>query len=131
MKHTVPFNLFGKNQELSFDILGIIRLEKSMGKSLQTLLVSGYAGFDFCVTALQICLGQKNPHIYIEAIEKYLSEPEHGIDDIAIPIIQAISISGALGKEQKDAVLKRLYPEIYGSEDEEKSGVEEDEEGNV
>jgi hypothetical protein len=113
MKNTIPFNLFGEQQSLCFTILGIVELEKALGASIQNIMTSGNAGFGFCLSALPICLKKINPHLYVEKIAAYLSEDDHVIDDIAVPIIHAIAASGALGKASQDRVLAIYYPELY------------------
>ena len=45
MKKTVPFEIFGANQYLMFDIMRIAELERVCGKSIQTLLAEQQIGF--------------------------------------------------------------------------------------
>lgn len=66
MKKTIPFDLFGEKQELCFTIAGIAELERATGKSIQQIMQSGNGGFDFCLTALPICLKRMSPHLYIK-----------------------------------------------------------------
>lgn len=113
MKKTIPFNLFGKQQELRFTISGLAAFERVQGKSIQQIVQSENAGFNFCLNALPICLEKLNQHLYEEKIEKYLDEEGHTLDDIAVPIIEAIAISGALGKQIADNVARKYYPELY------------------
>lgn len=118
MKKKIPFNLFDKEEELCFTIPGIVELERTTGKSIQQIVRSGNAGFDFCLNALPICLKRLQPKLYIEKIEKYLSEEDHTIDDIAEPIIHAICASGALGTTFQKNALRLYYPELYPEEKE-------------
>jgi hypothetical protein len=113
MKRTIPFDLFGEKQELCFTIGGLAELERKLGKPIQQIIASENAGFDFCLSALPICLERIQPHLYEEKIEQYINEDEHTINDIAIPIIQAIVVKGALGKKYADVVLAMHYPELY------------------
>lgn len=113
MKRTIPFDLFGEKQELCFTIAGLAELERALGKSIQQIVQSQNAGFDFCLNALPICLKRINPHLYVKRIEEYLSEEDRTIDDIAVPIIHAIAVSGALGKAVADAAMAIYYPELY------------------
>lgn len=113
MKKTIPFNLFGKQQELRFTIKGLAELERAQGKTIQQMVSYDDAGFNFCLNALPICLERINPHIYEEKIEKYLEVEGRAINDIAIPIIEAIAISGALGKRVADSVAKKYNPELF------------------
>ncbi len=113
MKRTIPFELFNEKQELCFTIPGIVALEKALGKSIQQIVHSQDAGFNFCLTALPICLKNLNPHLYVKKIEDYLSIEGRTIDDIAMPIIHAVAVSGALGKKVSDDVMTIYYPELY------------------
>jgi hypothetical protein len=123
MKRTIPFDLFGEKQELCFTIAGIAVLERALGKSIQQIVASQAAGFDFCLNALPICLKNIQPQLYVKKIEEYLDVEGHSIDDIALPIIHAICASGALGKAASNAALKIYYPEFFKDEDEpEKNG---------
>lgn len=118
MKNKIPFNLFGEEQELSFTITAIPALERALGKSVSQIVHSQNAGFDFCLSALPLCLKQLNPHLYIKKIEEYLDVEGHYIEDIAVPIIHAILASGALGKVAKDNALAVYYPEFYKTTEE-------------
>jgi len=113
MKKKIPFDLFGEQEELCFTIPGIAELERTMGKSIQQIVHSDDAGFNFCLSALPICLRRVNQHIYVEKIENYLDIEGNTIDDIAIPIAHAICASGALGKTLANNVLRIYYPELY------------------
>lgn len=122
MKRTIPFDLFGEKQELCFTIGTLIELERTVGKSLQQIVNSQNAGFDFCVTTLPICLKRISQDLYVKKIENYLLGADgRSLDDIAIPIIHAIVASGALGKEASDRIMAKYYPELYKAplEDEE------------
>lgn len=102
MRKTVPFELFEPNQYIYFDILRLAELEKAMGMSIVELVQKQEAGINFCLTALSIGLkhhyNKATPMFFAEKIEKYL-EAGGGINDIAIPIIKAIMLSGIFGKE--------------------------------
>lgn len=117
MKKTIPFNLFGKQQELGFTISGLAAFERVQGKSIQQIVQSGDAGFNFCLTAFPICLENIAPHLYEKKIEKCLDEG-YDIVDIAVPIVEAIAITGALGKGYAERVKRKHYPEQYPSEPE-------------
>lgn len=113
LKKTIPFNLFGEKQELCFTIGGLAELERVQGKSINQIMMSENAGFNFCLSALPICLKRINPHLYEQKIEKYLDEEGRSIGDVATLIIHAIAISGALGKKYVDATAKLYYPELF------------------
>jgi hypothetical protein len=121
MKKTIPFDLFGAKENLRFTILSIAELEEVIGKSIQQIVQSQNAGIGFCLKALPICLKRINPHLYVEKIEKYLSEDGRTIDDIAIPIIHAICASGALGTTYQKNALRIYYPDLYPEEKEDET----------
>ena len=125
MKRTIPFNKFGENQELSFNIATLAEFERIQGKSIQQIAFSGNAGIDFCLKALPLCLKRINPDLYVKKIEKYLEEGGD-IDDIATPIVHAIAATGVLGKPLAESALSIYYPELYNAP-EEKPKQEEDE----
>lgn len=114
MKNTIPFDLFGEKQEMCFTIGDIRPFERAMGMPIQKIYMTGYAGFDFVLTALPFCLKKLNAHLIEEKVRQYLiAESGRKIDDIAIPIVHAISASGALGKDAMDEALCIYYPEFY------------------
>jgi len=100
MKKTIPFNLFGENQYIMFDIIRIAELERALGRNINSLVASGDAGVDFCLKALPIGMKQHyapNPKDYAERIEAHL-EAGGKLSDIEIPLIKAILASGIYGK---------------------------------
>lgn len=101
MQKTVPFEVFGMNQYLKFDIIRLAELEMALGQSLPMILKSGNAGVNFCLRALPIALKQHyhkaSPEMFAPMIEKYLDEGG-SLDDLAMPIVLAIARSGILGK---------------------------------
>ena len=113
METTVPFNLFGKEEKLQFDIKKALELEAVLGKPIQQIARVESAGLTFCLAALPIGLKRLNPHIYMKKIEEYLNVEGNTIDDIAIPIIYALALSGVLGGTVKNNVKRILYPELY------------------
>lgn len=119
MKHTIPFDLFGEKDELCFTIADMRPLERALGKPIQDIIISGYVGFDFIFAALPLCLKKLNPHLYEQKIEEYLTAaPDRQIVDIAIPILEAICASGALGKLKQEVVLNKYYPELHKAPEE-------------
>jgi hypothetical protein len=101
MKKTVPFELFGPNQFLMFDISRLDELEKSLGYSVNTLLLKGDGGVGFCLKALPIAMKQHyykpEANFFAEMIENHL---ENGgkLFDIEVPLIKAIQLTGIFGK---------------------------------
>lgn len=62
---------------------------------------------------------EKNePAFVYKKIEEYLEVDGHTIDDIAVLIVSAIAVSGALGKTISNNVLKIYYPELFASKEE-------------
>ncbi|SMC63206.1 hypothetical protein [Sporomusa malonica] len=114
MKEKIPFDLFGTPEELCFDIGDTATLEKMLRMPIQQIWATQYAGYDFVFAALPLCLKKLNPHLYRDKVRKYMTE-DYGrtIDDIAIPLIHAIGISGALGKEGVDRAMEKYYPELF------------------
>ncbi len=112
MKKTVPFEFFGGNQTIYFDITRLALLEQAMGVSVTVIGVGGHGVglVDLCLKALPIGLAHHNPgkgeKFYSEAIEAYLERPEtRGIEELAVPIIRAIYASGVFGKESQKRAL--------------------------
>lgn len=101
MKKTVLFELFGPNQYLMFDIIRLAELEKAMGCSVLAMAQGMDIGVRFCITALPIALRQHyhkaTPQMFAEKISEYLSEQGRSINDIALPLIEAISLTGVFG----------------------------------
>jgi hypothetical protein len=113
MKNTIPFDLFGTPEELCFKIEDMQPLERALGRSVQQIFSTAYFGYDFVFCALPFCLRKVNPHIYREKVREYLTGgPNREIDDIAVPLMHAIAISGALGKEKMEYSLSQYYPEL-------------------
>lgn len=110
MKKTIPFELFEQNQTIYFDILRLAELERSLGMSIVDVIKRQDAGINFCLTALPIGLKHHNfkatPAFYAEKIETYLDDGG-SLDEIAVPIIKAIMISGIFGKEVTEQVTEK------------------------
>ena len=104
MKKSVPFELFGENQYIMFDILRLIELEKAMGMSIMRIAAEQDISISFCINALAIGMQQHHrpdPKYYAEKIEEYL-ESGGSITDIALPIIEAIMATGIFGGTKKE-----------------------------
>lgn len=110
MKKTIPFDLFEPNQTIYFDILRLAELEERQGMSINELMQKGDAGVTFCINGLLI--GMKHhyhkatPSLFAEKIEKYLDDGGQ-LQDIAIPIVEAIFASGIFGQEVIDKMEKK------------------------
>lgn len=113
MKKTVPFETFGANQYLMFDILRLAELERVIGKSIDQLLNTQDVGIDFALKALPIAMKQhynrETPEFFAAKIEEHL-ESGGTFNDISVPLVRALLVSGILGKEVADHAMG-LVPE--------------------
>lgn len=105
MKKSVPFEVFGANQFIYFDIMRLAQLEQAMGRSIYQIISGGEAGINFCLNALTVGLrhhySKASPQLFAEKIGEYLEEGGE-LDDIAVLIVKAIILSGIFGKEIMD-----------------------------
>lgn len=115
MKKTVPFELFGEKQEISFSIKDIRTLERAIGKPVQLIFKNVVLGVDFCLASLPIVLKLSEDQV-VEKIEKYLDE-DGTIDKLSLPITLALAASGVIGKNAANAAMAVYYPEETVSED--------------
>lgn len=106
MKKTVPFELFGTNQYLMFDILRLAELEKAMGCSVLAMAQGMDIGVRFCMTALPIAMRQHyhkgTPQMFADKISEYLADPGRSINDISLPLVEAIALTGVFGTASAD-----------------------------
>lgn len=109
MKKSIPFEVFGPNQYIYFDILRLAELERALGRSINEILQRQDAGINFCLTALPIGLKhhyhKPTPAFFAEKIEEHLAKDGSSLDDIAVPIVKAILASGVFGKEVADRAM--------------------------
>ncbi|HBR33185.1 MAG TPA: hypothetical protein DD734_01015 [Firmicutes bacterium] len=121
MKKSIPFEVFGPNQFIYFDILRLAELERALGKSVNEILQRQDVGINFCLTALPIGLKhhyhKPTPALFAEKIEEHLAKEAASLDDIATPIAKAILASGVFGKEIADRAMG--VDEELAEEDEE------------
>jgi hypothetical protein len=110
MKKTIPFELFGANQYIYFDILRLVELEKMYGSSIIKLVAEQDVSINFCLSALVIGMKQHyhkaTPVFFAEKLEKYL-EDGGGINDVITPIVQAIISSGLFGKSDSEDEIEK------------------------
>ena len=108
MKNTIPFEIFGENQYLKFDIMRLAELETAAGKSIPSIISAGDVGISFALTALPIAMKQHfpraTPQDFVEKIENYL-EQGGDLNSILVPIVRAILASGMLGNEVRSRAL--------------------------
>ncbi|HOQ37929.1 MAG TPA: hypothetical protein PLR73_09505 [Acetivibrio sp.] len=104
MKKTVPFELFGSNQFIMFDILRLAELEKIMGVSIMKIVAEQDISVNLCINALAVGMQQHHrpdPKYYAEKIGEHL-EKGGSLMDIAIPIIEAIAATGIFGNAKNE-----------------------------
>lgn len=105
MKKTVPFEIFGANQYLSFNILDLAKLEQKTGKTIDQIIATQDVGINFALLALPIAMNQhyhnETPEFFAAKIEEHL-ESGGTFNDISVPLVRALLVSGILGKEVAD-----------------------------
>lgn len=107
MKKTVPFEIFGPNQYLMFDIQRLDEFEKKTGTSILALTQKDDYGFAFALDALPIAMKQHyfglTREQWAEKIAGYIEDGNDGaggdVTEITRPIVLAIWLSGMLGKK--------------------------------
>ena len=108
MKRTVPFEIFGANQYLQFDILRLSRLEEVLGTPIAEVIAKQNIGISFALKALPIAMVQHyhnaTPQDFAKKIEDHL-DAGGSFDDIAVPLVKAILASGFLGKAVADRAM--------------------------
>lgn len=103
MKRTVPFEIFGPNQHLMFDIRRLAVLEDALKKPISEVIDSQNVGVSFALTALPIAMSQHYRNAdFATMIEDYLDKPGTSFNDIAVPLVKALLASGLLGKAVAD-----------------------------
>lgn len=121
MKKSIPFELFGPNQYIYFDILRLAELERALGQSINEVVQRQDVGINFVLAALQIGMKQHfhkpTPAFFAQKIEEHLAKEGASLDDIAVPIVKAIMVSGIFGKEVADRAM-RLAEEEEEKEEE-------------
>jgi len=120
MKNTVPFDLFGESKELCFTNKKIRALERALGKPIQLIYSNMIVGVDFCFAAYPILL-EITEDEFDKKLEKYLEDGIGSIDKLATPALNALSITGVVGKPLADSVRNMYYP-TEKAQDEEKNG---------
>lgn len=101
MKRTIPFDHFGAGQTIYFDITRLGELEKALGDSIINVVRRQDAGVNFCIagclTGLKHHYNRPTPALMAEKIEEFLDNGGT-LDDLALPIVQAILATGIFGK---------------------------------
>ena len=110
MKRTVPFEIFGPNQYLQFDILRLAVLEDAIGRPIVDVVKRQDIGISFAIKALPIAMSQHyhnaTPVDFAKKIEEYLEGDGRNFEtDIGVPLVKAILASGFLGKAVADRAI--------------------------
>jgi hypothetical protein len=102
MKKTVPFKLFGEDQEIYFDIIRLGELETLLKDSILSIVRKQDAGINFCIAGLTIGLRHHiTPAEIIDKMEQYFDNGGN-LDELAVPIIKAVLATGIFGKPEKE-----------------------------
>jgi hypothetical protein len=101
MKKTIPFDLFKEQQTIYFDIARLGQLEDILGDSIVTIMRTRNAGVKFCMAGLTVGLQHEYPKAtvgtYEDLVDAYFDNGGT-IDQLSVPIIRAIMVSGIFGK---------------------------------
>lgn len=101
MEKAIPFEIFGANQYLKFDIARLDEFEKKTGTSIMNVTQRDDYGFAFALDVLPIAMKQHYFNLTREQWSQKVAEYiENGgdITEITRPLVMAIWISGMLGK---------------------------------
>ena len=115
MKKTIPFEVFGPNQYLYFDIKRLMKLEQLLGKSISNVIATHDITLGFIINALMVGLAQHSNETaaqWTAKVEKFFDDGG-SIEDLGVPLIKAIIASGIFGKIETE-----------GNGDEEKNSSE-------
>jgi hypothetical protein len=113
MKKSIPFELFGPNQFIMFDIERIRDLEAKLGKSIFRVLAEEAYDFNFLVNGFMAGMKQHYrpiPKFFDDKIQEYLMNGG-AYEELATPLIQAIMATGIMGKKFANAALGIVEPE--------------------
>ena len=94
----VPFNVFGENEYLYYDIGRLIQVENQTGKSATDIIIKQDLNLGFITVLLSVGLrhhGLKSPQWYADKFSRF----EITLDDVAVPIAKALIGTGIMGKQ--------------------------------
>ena len=119
MKNSVPFEYFGENQFVYFDIERLAALEKLAGTSITVMCAGGgNTGVNFVLNACMVGLAhhyhKATKEDYRGFVEEYL-ETGGTLSKLEIDLSRAIVASGIYGKAAADKALG-LIPDTKGEE---------------
>lgn len=98
----VPFNVFGENEYLYYDIGRLIQVENQTGKSATDIIIKQDLNLCFITVLLSVGLrhhGLKSPQWYADKLSDKFSRFEITLDDVAVPIAKALIGTGIMGKQ--------------------------------
>lgn len=105
MIKSVPFELFAPNQYIFFDIARLAMLEKALGEPLPKIIANSEAGINFCLHGLTVGLkhhyAKASPQFFADKLSTYF-ESGGSIEKVALPIVEAIVVSGIFGKVDEE-----------------------------
>lgn len=105
MIKSIPFEVFGSNQYLYFDIKRLMRLEQLLGRSISNIVATHDISLNFIVNAAMVGLSHHSKETAAQWTVKVEQFFDGGgsIEELAVPIIQAIIASGIFGKIENEA----------------------------
>ena len=98
----VPFNVFGEDEYLYYDIGRLIQVENQTGKSATDIIIKQDLNLGFITVLLSVGLrhhGLKSPQWYADKLSDKFSRFEITLDDVAVPIAKALIGTGIMGKQ--------------------------------
>ena len=105
MKKTVPFNFFEEGQTIYFDIKRLAELEQVMGIPITSIAALHSTSAKFCLAGLRVGLqhhfSSGTSDLFADKIDECF-EKGTTLDQLVVPIIQAIYESGVFGKAKND-----------------------------
>lgn len=118
MKNKIKFDLFKKEDYLSFSILGLADLEMSTGKTITEIwddAQNGKFGISLILKSLPIALRDSYPNISSDDVAIKIEQAiENGanINSFVIPVLQAILASGIFGGKKLKAEIPQAEKEL-------------------
>ena len=105
MKKSIPFEIFGANQYIYFDIKRLMKLEQLLGKSISNIVATHDVTLNFIVNSLMVGMSQHYKETapqWTERVEKFF-DGGGSIEELGVPIIRAVIASGIFGKIEAEA----------------------------
>lgn len=124
----IPCDLFGKGEQLYFNITRLAEFEKALGQPIYAALTSGFS-IGALLNGYEIGLrqyGRRSEQFYADKMQEMLDDGTCVLTDFLLPINKAIIGSGILGKK----IYFQTFPEEATEEDKDEIKVEEELEKN-